>query len=94
MFKASLYDINKATEAKDLKEHPLREIIPEQYHEFFPLFNQGLADRLPPHRPGIDHEVRLKDGQTPTWEPLYSMSRAELVILKEWLEENMSKGCN
>jgi len=31
-------------------------------------------------------------GETPTWGPLYSMSRAELVVLKEWLEENMSKG--
>jgi len=92
LFKASLYDINKAIEAKDLKERPLEEIIPEQYHEFLPLFNKVLADRLPPHRPGIDHEVRLQDGETPTWGPLYSMSRAELIVLKEWLEENMSKG--
>ena len=92
LFKASLYDMNKVIEAKDLKERPLAEIIPEQYHEFLPLFNKVLADRLPPYRSGIDHEVRLKDGETPTWGPLYSMSRAELVVLKEWLEENMSKG--
>jgi len=92
VFKASLYDINQAIQAKDLKERPLEEIVPKQYHEFHPLFNKVLADRLPPHRPGIDHEVRLKDGETPTWGPLYSMSRAELVVLKEWLEENMSKG--
>jgi hypothetical protein len=91
-FKASLYDINKAIEAKELKERPLEEIVPEQYHEFLPLFNKVLADRLPLHRPGMDDEVRLKDGKTPTWGLLYSMSRAELVILKEWLEENMSKG--
>jgi hypothetical protein len=92
IFKASLYDINKAIEAKDLKERPLEEVIPEQCHEFLPLFSKILADRLPPHRPGIDHEVRLKEGETPTWGPLYSMSRMELVVLKEWLEENMSKG--
>ena len=92
LFKASLYDINKVIEAKDLKERPLEEIVPEQNHEFLPLFNTILADRLPPHRPGIDHEVRLKGGETPTWGPLYSISRAELVALKEWLEENMSKG--
>jgi hypothetical protein len=92
VFRASLYDINIAIHAKDWKEHPLEEIVPEQYHEFLPLFNKVLADRLPPHRQGIDHEVRLKDGETPTWGPLYSMSRAELVVLKEWLEENMSKG--
>jgi len=49
VFKASLYDINKAIEAKDLKEQPLEEIVPEQYHEFLPLFKNVLADRLPPH---------------------------------------------
>jgi hypothetical protein len=49
VFKASLYDINKAIKAMDLKERPLEEIVPEQYHEFLPLFNQMLADRLPPH---------------------------------------------
>jgi hypothetical protein len=55
IFKASQYDINKAIEAKDLKEKPLEELISKQYHEFLLLFNQVLADRLPPHRPGIDH---------------------------------------
>jgi len=39
IFKASLYDINKAIEAKDLKQHPLEEIIPNQYHEFLPVFS-------------------------------------------------------
>jgi hypothetical protein len=75
-----------------LKECPLEEIVPEQYHEFPSLCNNGLADRLPPHRPGIDHEVRLRNREIPTWCPLYSMSRAKLVVVKEWLEENLSKG--
>jgi hypothetical protein len=57
IFKASLYDINNAIEAKDVKEKPLEEVIPKQYHEFLPLFSKVLADRLPPHRPNIDHEV-------------------------------------
>jgi len=83
LIKASLHDINKAIEENDLKERPLKEIVPKLYHEFLPLFSKVLADRLPPHRPGIDHEVRLKDGETPTWGPLYLMSRAELVVLKE-----------
>jgi hypothetical protein len=57
VFKASLYDINKAIEAKNLKECPLEEIVPERYHEFHPLFNKVPVDRLPSHRPEIDHEV-------------------------------------
>jgi hypothetical protein len=75
-----------------VKECPLEEIVPKQYHEFLPLFIKVLADKLPPHRPGNNHQFRLKDGKTPTWGPLYSMSRAELVVLKELLEENMTKG--
>jgi hypothetical protein len=66
VFKALLYDNNKAIQPKDMKESPLEEIVPEQYHEFLLLFNKVLADRLPRHRPGIDHEVRLKEGETPT----------------------------
>jgi hypothetical protein len=92
VFKASLYDINNAIEAKDLIEHPLEEIVPEHYHTFLPLFHMLLADRFPLYGPEIDHEVRLKEGETPTWGPLYSISRNELVVLKEWLEENISKG--
>jgi hypothetical protein len=57
VFKVSLYDINKAIEAEDVKERPLEEIVPEQYHEFLALLNTGLEERLPPHRPGIDYEV-------------------------------------
>jgi hypothetical protein len=37
VFKASLYDINKAIVAKDLQERPLEEIVPKQYHDFLPL---------------------------------------------------------
>jgi hypothetical protein len=66
VFKASLYEINKAIEAKDLKERPIEEVVPKQYHEFLPLFNKILTVRLPAYRPGIDHEVRSKDGETPT----------------------------
>jgi len=49
IFKASLYDINKEIEVKNLKERPLEEAIPEQYHEFVPLISKVLADRLKPH---------------------------------------------
>jgi hypothetical protein len=92
VFKASLHDINKAIAAKDRRECPLVEIVPEQYHEFLPLFSTALAHRLSLYQPGIDHELPLKEGEIPPWGPLYSMSRAELVVSKEWLEENMSKG--
>jgi len=66
LFQASLYDISNAIMAKNLKEHYLEEILPEQYHEFLPLCSKVLADRLPPNQHGIKHEVRLNEGETPT----------------------------
>ena len=92
VLKASLYDINRAIGAKHHKKWPLEEVVLKQYHEFLPLFNKVLADRLPPHWPGINHEVCLKERETPTWGPIYSMSTAKLVVFKEWLKEYMSKG--
>jgi len=92
VFKASLIDIDKANEAKSHPERLLEEIVPTKNHEFLPFFGQVSADRLPPHRPGINHEVCLKDGEAPTGGPLDLMSRTELVTLKGWLEENMSQG--
>jgi hypothetical protein len=72
-------------------ERPLKEIVLEEYYEFFPLNSKLLAGGEPPHQPGSNHQVRLNDGETPTWGPLYSMASAELVVLKKWLEENMLK---
>jgi len=66
VLKALLSDINWAIEAKDVKESPQEQIVPEQYQEFLPVFSKVLADRLPPHCPGIDHEVQLKEGETAT----------------------------
>jgi hypothetical protein len=92
IFKALLYDINEAIEAKDLKELPLEEVIPKQYHEFLQLFNHVLADWSPSHRPNIDHEVLLKEGKTPSCGSLSKMSREVQVVIKEWLEDNVIQG--
>jgi hypothetical protein len=88
VFNASLYNINKAIAANDLKEPPLDIVVPKQYHEFLPLFSKMLADRFPQHQPGIDYEVRLNNRERPPWGPLYLRMRAELIVLNEWLDEN------
>jgi len=95
IFSTSLYEINQALglneQAKKPKELDLKSYIPAEYHEFLPLFSEALAKNLPPHRP-YDHRIPLREGFTPPFGPLYSMSRTELQTLKEWLEENLSKG--
>jgi len=91
IFNASLYNINQVIQAKDLDTQPLQEVVLEQYHGFHPLFNQILADCSPPHRSGTAHEVWLQECGMPSWGPLYSMSRAELIVLHKSQNDNMSK---
>jgi transposase InsO family protein len=96
IFSTSLYEINQALGLKEQSKEPkdeldLKDYIPTEYHEFLPLFSEALAKNLPPHRP-YDHKIPLREGFTPPYGPLYSMSRTELQTLKDWLEENLSKG--
>ena len=47
VFKASLYDINKAIVANDFKKQLVEEVIPKQYHDFLPLLSTEFSDQLP-----------------------------------------------
>ena len=65
--------------------------IPEDYQEFKALFSEEEANKLPQHPPG-DHHIQLKEGTTPSFGPLYSLSKHELEALRKWLDENLSIG--
>ena len=91
IFSLSLYDINRALDPKTIEEGRLEELIPEEYHEFLPLFQEVAARELPPHRTH-DHTIPLKEGFEPPFGPIYSLSRVELETLKAWLEDNLNKG--
>jgi hypothetical protein len=86
----SLYEINKALD-QNKEANNISDIIPPEYHKFLLLFSEAEANRLLPHRP-YDHWIPLKDGFTPPFGPIYSLSRTELEALKKWLDENLSKG--
>ena len=92
VFSLSLYEINRALKPEgEKKQLNLADHMPKEYHEFLPLFSEAVAKVLPPHRP-YDHKFPLHEGFTPPFGPLYSLSKTELQALKEWLEENLSKG--
>ena len=56
-----------------------------------PLFEKAVADVLPPHWQ-YDHKITLKGGFMPPFGPIYSLSIPELKALREWVDENLSKG--
>lgn len=94
-FSTTVYDIDKALmdpqEESILEDDKIKELVPQDYHDYLPLFKKAVADVLPPHRP-YDHKIPLKEGFTPPFGPLYSLSKTELQALREWIDENLSKG--
>ncbi|TQV90502.1 retrovirus polyprotein [Cordyceps javanica] len=85
----SRQDIEKALAPKTNLDPKAK--LPIEYHEFLDVFSRKEADKLPPHRL-YDHSVQLKEGAEPPFGPLYDMSRDELLVLREYLEENLGKG--
>ena len=97
IFAASMSDIEKALRPKvKLTLDEIIEILPESYRSFAQVFNPKEASTLPPHRPGIDHEISLEkdeNGQDKPvpWGPLYNMSHDELLVLRKELTSLLEK---
>jgi len=61
--------------------------VPEQFCHFLDIMGKEAADALPVEHRSYDHEIRLKEGETTPWGPIYPHSEVELETLREWLEE-------
>ena len=87
-FTISVADIDAMLDQPDQNRTPE---IPDEYQEFATLISEAEANKLPPHRPG-NHQIQLREGTTPSFGPLYSLSKQELEALRKWLDENLAKG--
>ncbi|KAG0158110.1 hypothetical protein PDIDSM_5623 [Penicillium digitatum] len=65
--------------------------LPEEFRDFAEVFSPKEAERLPPHR-SYDHKMVLQEDKPLPFGPLYPMSRNELEVLKDWIEDNLRKG--
>ncbi|CEL53441.1 Retrotransposable element Tf2 155 kDa protein type 1 OS=Schizosaccharomyces pombe (strain 972 / ATCC 24843) GN=Tf2-1 PE=4 SV=1 [Rhizoctonia solani AG-1 IB] len=74
---------------EEANDNPL-EGIPVQYHEFAKVFGEEEFNKLPPHR-SYNIEIELTE-EGPLNSPLYSMTDAESVTLKQWLEDELKAG--
>ena len=64
VFKASLKDIVKALYPKITRiPTEIRKLLPAQYYDHLPLFEEDMAVELPPHRPSIYYIFTLKKGK-------------------------------
>ena len=73
-------------EAPDLSQ------IPKEYHDYADVFSKAEASKLAPHRP-YDLKINLEEGTAPPpISTMYSLSPIELETLREFIDENLSKG--
>jgi hypothetical protein len=94
VFAISIADIEKALKPRQRTD--LKTKLPPQYHQWLKAFNYFLAEKLPPHRKGVDLHIKIEkdhDGNEKTvpWGPLYGMGREELLVLRKTLTELLNK---
>jgi len=70
---------------------PLKEQIPEEYHEFLDIFDEKKADHFPEEQVW-DHKIELKDGFVPKSFKNYNLTPIEQIKLDKFLKENLEKG--
>jgi len=66
--------------------------VPAEYADFADVFEEKNSQMLPPHRPGVDHEIPLISGAKPVYGPIYNLSETELQALKEYIDYKVSIG--
>jgi hypothetical protein len=69
----------------------LRHEIPSQYKEFKDMFEKTNVNTLPKHRP-YECIIDLEEGTEFPFEPIYNLSQDELIVLPEYIDENLEKG--
>jgi len=64
--------------------------IPSVYHDFLDVFSKAASNRLPEHR-SFDLKIDFEGDKLPNG-PIYSLSEAETLALREYIQENLAKG--
>ncbi|KEP45615.1 putative Transposon Tf2-1 polyprotein, partial [Rhizoctonia solani 123E] len=83
-------DIANIASEEEADDNPL-EGVPSQYHAYAKVFGEEEFTKLPPHR-SYDIHIELVDEEMRINSPLYSMTDAESVALKEWLDKELAAG--
>jgi len=89
--KLKIFQLLHQTHDEKKKVVPLKEQIPEEYHEFLDIFNKKKADCCPEEQVW-DHKIELKDGFVPKSFKNYNPTPIEQIKLDKFLEENLEKG--
>ena len=67
-------------------------MVPREYHHLLDAFEEREKTDLPPHRPGVDLNIELEEGQGLPRKKIYALSEEELEELYEYVEQNEARG--
>ncbi|KAK4698190.1 hypothetical protein P7C70_g8098, partial [Phenoliferia sp. Uapishka_3] len=73
-------------EKVNFKDH-----VPVDYHDFADVFDKQISDQLPRHRP-CDHTIPIEEGAKIPESRIYPLSATELESIRNYLDENLSRG--
>jgi len=65
--------------------------IPEEYHEYANVFSKSKAETLAPHHP-YNLQIDLEKDSHPPVGTIYSLSKFEQEVLKEFIDKNLTNG--
>jgi len=65
--------------------------IPEEYHEYANVFSKSKAETLAPHHP-YNLRIDLEKDSHPPVGTIYSLSKFEQEVLKEFIDKNLTNG--
>jgi hypothetical protein len=65
--------------------------LPKYYYKFLLVFDQQEADKFPPYKE-YNYKIKLLLGKLLPAGPLYNILEDELLVLRKFLEKNLSKG--
>ena len=65
--------------------------LPEYYREWASVFSEEVINKLPAHSTW-DNEIKLVEGSTPPYGPIYPLNEKELAVLWEYINKQMEVG--
>ncbi|KAH0602480.1 uncharacterized protein H6S33_008819, partial [Morchella sextelata] len=89
IFSTTIEEIDQAT--GEAPKQDWRNRVPTRYKRFHKMMDEEFAKEMPPRRP-YDHKIPLKGEKEPPFGPLYGMSREELIVMKQYIQDNLQKG--
>ena len=97
--RVTLEDVQKALHKQKVLETlpQIEKQLPVELQDLATAFDQKSSRKLPPHRPGVDHEINIRkapDGSElpiPS-SPLYHRSKEELLIMRKTILDLLEQG--